>query len=64
MRTAEHIECEGEAMYTHVEKMKLEGIVAKRASSIYVRGRCKDWLKIKTPIGKARELKRMEQRFR
>ena len=35
------------------QKLGVEGIVAKRAETPYRRGRTGDWLKIKTPAGKA-----------
>lgn len=45
----EHIEKEGESFFAEVEKKKLEGIIAKRATSKYFPGkRSDDWLKIKT----------------
>jgi bifunctional non-homologous end joining protein LigD len=62
VRCAEHVEDDGRAMYAQVEGLELEGIVAKRAASIYVAGRCRDWVKIKTPAGRTREAKRMEHR--
>lgn len=57
---ATHVEEEGERMYRQVTSFDLEGIVAKRADSIYKAGRSADWLKIKTPIGLERESKRKE----
>jgi ATP-dependent DNA ligase len=57
---ANHIEEQGERMYAEVQVLELEGIVAKRADSPYPSGRTSDWLKIKTPIGRERESKRME----
>jgi bifunctional non-homologous end joining protein LigD len=46
LRFSEHVAAEGEAMFEHVERMGLEGIVAKRASSRYVSKRSRDWIKI------------------
>ena len=37
--------------------------LAKRPLSVYVAGRSKDWVKIKTPIGREREKKRFDRRF-
>ena len=45
----DHIEKEGEAFFKKIEKKGLEGIISKRADSLYHPGdRSKDWLKIKT----------------
>ncbi len=47
---------DGAWLWGHVEALKLEGIVAKRAGSVYVAGPSRDWLKVKragaTPAGK------------
>ena len=46
---SDHIEKEGKAFFAQAEKLKLEGIMAKRIDSTYKFGvRTKDWLKIKT----------------
>ena len=52
IRYSEHIASEGEAMYASVEKMGLEGIVAKRSASSYHTGRSPDWVKVvlSTPL--------------
>ena len=50
VRYSEHVEKEGEALYASVEKMGLEGIVAKRASSRYQHGRSPDWCKTATTM--------------
>jgi bifunctional non-homologous end joining protein LigD len=47
LRYSEHIPEAGEAMYEHVQKMRLEGLIAKRADSKYTPGRSADWLKIR-----------------
>jgi bifunctional non-homologous end joining protein LigD len=62
VRIAEHVEEQGQALYEHAKALDLEGVVGKRATSIYRTGRTNDWLKIKTPGGKAREASRMEHR--
>lgn len=59
---ATHVDGHGEAMYRQAVAEQLEGIVAKRADSPYTAGRTRDWVKIKTPIGREREAKRMEHR--
>jgi bifunctional non-homologous end joining protein LigD len=48
VRYADHIPVQGEAMYEHVERMRLEGIVGKQADSTYRGGRSKGWIKVRT----------------
>ena len=48
VKYAEHIEAEGELFFKEIEKFKLEGMIAKRAASLYVQKRSSDWLKVKT----------------
>ena len=49
VRFNDHIEEKGIMFYSESEKQGLEGIIAKRADSLYQAGcRVKDWLKIKT----------------
>lgn len=62
IKIAAHVHQAGELLYKKAEFLELEGIVAKRADSPYKAGRTSDWIKIKTPIGRAREAKRMEHR--
>lgn len=45
---SDHVLGHGVEVYAHAEKMKLEGIVSKRADSIYRSERSKAWLKVKT----------------
>ena len=45
IRVSEHIAREGEAMFEQLKRLKLEGIVAKRADSRYVGRRSTDWVK-------------------
>jgi bifunctional non-homologous end joining protein LigD len=47
IRFLDHIEEQGEAFYREVEKVGLEGMVAKRADSPYRGRRTADWLKIR-----------------
>jgi bifunctional non-homologous end joining protein LigD len=47
LRYSEHIAEQGEAMFTQVQQMRLEGIVAKKANSPYRAGRSSDWVKIR-----------------
>ncbi len=48
IRALEHIEREGERFLEQVEKMGLEGIIAKKADAPYRGGRSDKWLKMKT----------------
>jgi len=43
-----HIAADGEKFFKQIEKFRLEGMMAKRAASIYVPKRSRDWLKVKT----------------
>ena len=43
----DHIAEAGELMYEHATRMRLEGIVAKKADSIYVSARSGSWMKIR-----------------
>ena len=52
VRYTEHIVGDGERLFRELEKRKLEGMVAKRADSLYVGGRTRAWLKIKTKAGR------------
>ncbi len=47
LRYLDHIETQGDAFFAQVEKMGLEGIIAKKADSAYKGGRSPAWLKIK-----------------
>ncbi|MEP6731112.1 MAG: DNA ligase D [bacterium] len=47
IRALDHIEREGERFLEHVDKMGLEGIIAKKADTPYRGGRSDKWLKIK-----------------
>ena len=48
IRYVDHIEEQGEIMYRHVDRMRLEGIVAKRGDAPYRGGRSKSWVKVRT----------------
>jgi len=48
IRYVDHIEREGELMYRHVERMRLEGVVGKRADAPYRGGRSPSWVKVRT----------------
>ncbi len=46
---SEAIEAEGAVVFAHACKLRLEGIVSKRAGSRYCSGRSRQWLKSKNP---------------
>ena len=48
IRFLDHFEGEGEVLYQQVQKLGLEGILAKQANSPYRAGRSPAWLKIRT----------------
>lgn len=60
LRYTDHVVGEGERLLVELEKKELEGMVAKRADSVYVSGRTRAWLKIKTIAGREEMRKRSE----
>lgn len=52
IRYTDHVVGKGEKLFAELEKQCLEGMVAKRAGSVYVPGRTREWLKIKTSHGR------------
>jgi len=46
IRLSEHIEAAGEAMFGELKGMGVEGVVGKRATSVYVGRRSTDWIKV------------------
>jgi len=48
VRFVDHIPEQGEAFYDEVSRLKLEGLIAKRADSAYRPGRSPHWLKLRT----------------
>jgi bifunctional non-homologous end joining protein LigD len=50
IRFLDHFEGDGELLYQQVQKLGLEGIVAKQADSTYRAGRSPCWLKIRTRL--------------
>jgi bifunctional non-homologous end joining protein LigD len=60
IRYTEHIEEQGERLFTELEAMQLEGMVAKRKDSVYAFARSRSWLKVKTSAGRAEMHKRIE----
>jgi len=52
IRYCDHVEDEGKHLFKEMQKMKLEGMIAKRKDSAYYPGkRTSDWLKIKNIQG-------------
>ena len=47
LRFSSHIQGSGGEFFRQACKLKLEGMISKRAQSIYQGGRCRDWLKVK-----------------
>ncbi|HEX7090553.1 MAG TPA: DNA ligase D [Longimicrobiales bacterium] len=47
LRYSDHIEERGEAFFEQVEKLGLEGMVAKKADSAYRGGRSANWIKVR-----------------
>ncbi len=47
IRYGDHVPTQGEAFFAAASEAQLEGIVAKKASSVYLGGRSRDWIKIK-----------------
>ena len=60
VRYTEHVVGEGERLFAELERRHLEGMVAKRLDSLYVGGRTRAWLKIKTRAGREEMQKRSE----
>ncbi|KPJ81514.1 MAG: DNA ligase [Gemmatimonas sp. SG8_23] len=48
IRYVDHIPERGEVMFEHVDRMRLEGIVGKKADSRYRGGRSRSWVKVRT----------------
>jgi bifunctional non-homologous end joining protein LigD len=60
IRYTEHIEEQGERLFSQLEAMQLEGMVCKRKDSVYAFARSKLWLKVKTATGRTQMQKRIE----
>jgi bifunctional non-homologous end joining protein LigD len=60
IRYTDHVIGSGEPLFEGIEKLGLEGMVAKRIDSLYVGGRTRAWLKIKTEAGREEMRKRSE----
>lgn len=48
LKYSDHVEGDGELFFREIAKFRLEGMIAKRATSKYVQKRSSDWLKVKT----------------
>ena len=59
-RYTDHVVGEGERFFAEVERIGLEGMVAKKVNSCYVSGKSRDWLKIKTEAGSNAMKERLE----
>jgi ATP-dependent DNA ligase len=60
LRLTDYITEEREQLFSAIAKVGLEGMVAKKADSLYVGGRTKDWLKIKTRAAHEQMKRRIE----
>jgi bifunctional non-homologous end joining protein LigD len=60
LRFTDHVIERGLDLFAALEAQQLEGMVAKRADSLYVSGRSKDWLKVKTRVGIEQMRRRVE----
>ncbi|WP_439502123.1 DNA ligase D [Aminobacter ciceronei] len=50
LQVSGHVEGDGQALYDQATLMGLEGVVSKRSSAHYTRGRSHSWTKTKAPI--------------
>ena len=57
----DHVLGQGERFFAELERIGLEGMVAKKANSLYVGGRTREWLKIKTLVGRSETRERSER---
>jgi bifunctional non-homologous end joining protein LigD len=60
IRFTDHIIGNGNGLFERLEALSLEGMVMKRKDSVYSSSRCRDWLKVKTVVGKTTMHKRIE----
>jgi bifunctional non-homologous end joining protein LigD len=61
IRPVQYVGEQGQRLYEAACALQLEGIVAKRADSLYKAGRSRDWLKIRTPHGRDVQAERSEK---
>lgn len=50
LKFSAHIEGSGEEFYKQACRLRLEGMISKRADSTYQSGRCRDWIKVKCTL--------------
>src|SRR5262245_47483446 len=50
MQFSDHADCDGALFFKHAAELGLEGIVSKRARSLYRGGPSKNWLKTKNMV--------------
>ncbi len=60
LRYTDHVVEQGLELFAAIEAQQLEGMVAKRADSLYVSGKSREWLKIKTIAGREEMKRRIE----
>lgn len=60
VRFTDHISGKGQPLFEKLEQLNLEGMVMKRKDSVYSFMRCRDWLKIKTAVGRITMQRRAE----
>lgn len=60
LRYTDHFIGNGEQLFSELEKLGLEGMVAKKKNGLYVSGKTRDWLKIKTAAGREEMKRRTE----
>jgi bifunctional non-homologous end joining protein LigD len=60
IRFTDHIVGNGEALFSKLEALNLEGMVMKRKDSVYSGSQSRDWLKVRTYSGKITIQKRIE----
>ena len=60
IRFTDHVVERGLDLFAALEAQRFEGMIGKRADSLYLSGRSKDWLKVKTRFGTAEMKKRIE----
>jgi bifunctional non-homologous end joining protein LigD len=51
IRYVQHVGENGVRLFQAAAELGVEGIIGKRADSLYGRGRTSDWVKIRTPAG-------------
>ena len=60
IRYTDHVLTDGWDLFRALKAQQLEGMLAKKIDSIYVAGRSRNWLKIKTEFGREEQQRRSE----